>query len=132
MSPAVGQMVRERAGFRCEYCHLPQIFSALLFHVEHIIARQHGGSDDLDNLALACPECNLRKGTNLTGIDPDTGEVVRLFNPRKDMWDEHFSLQQYLIAGRTPLGRTTAWLLAMNTGDRMRWRRLLVGLGKQS
>lgn len=60
------QFVRQRARNRCEYCGLPQEFSGLRFHIEHIVARQHGGLDESNNLALACPECNLRKGTNLT------------------------------------------------------------------
>jgi 5-methylcytosine-specific restriction endonuclease McrA len=72
MDAATGELVRQRAGNLCEYCHLPQVFSGLRFHIEHIVPRQHGGTDDPGNLALACPECNFRKGTNLTGIDPDT------------------------------------------------------------
>lgn len=70
MDAATVQLVRQRAGNRCEYCLLPQEFSGLRFHVEHIVARQHRGTDDADNLALACPECNCHKGTNLSGVDP--------------------------------------------------------------
>jgi 5-methylcytosine-specific restriction endonuclease McrA len=63
--------VRERAQNACEYCRLHQNDSPLaVLHVEHIIPKIHGGTDDLDNLALACIDCNLHKGTNLTGIDP--------------------------------------------------------------
>ena len=70
-------IVRERAGFRCEYCQLHQDDSPLaVLHVEHIVPRKHGGSDDIENLALACIDCNLHKGPNLTGIDPDTGEIL--------------------------------------------------------
>ncbi len=87
MDAATSQLVRQRAGNRCEYCHLPQDFSDLRFHVEHIVPRQHRGADNLDNLALACPECNLHKGTNLTGIDPDTNQVTPLFHPRRDKWE---------------------------------------------
>ena len=76
MDAATGQFVRQRAESRCEYCHLPQDFSDLRFHVEHIVPLQHCGSDNPDNPALACPECNLHKGTNLTGIDPDTNQVT--------------------------------------------------------
>ena len=63
-------LVRRRAGNRCEYCLLPQAHSQLTHHIEHIVAKQHGGRDDIDNLALACHRCNLRKGPNLTGVDP--------------------------------------------------------------
>lgn len=130
MDSATSELVRQRAGYRCEYCHLPQQASALRFHVEHIIARQHGGTDDPSNLALACPECNYQKGTNLSGIDPDTGKVTSLFHPRHDHWADHFVHDAARIVGRSPAGRTTVWLLEMNTGDRLRWRELLQRLGR--
>jgi len=114
---------------RCEYCHLPQRLSSLRFHVEHIVARQHGGSDAFEKLALACPECNRRKGTNLTGLDPDTRRVARLFHPRQDLWPGHFRSDGPRILGHTEVGRTTVWLLAMNAGPRLRWRDLLHRLG---
>lgn len=129
MDRAASDFVRQRAGDRCEYCRLPQHASALRFHIEHIIARQHGGQDDTGNLALACPECNLQKGANLTGIDPDTGIVTRLFHPRDDPWEQHFVRDGGRIVGQTAKGRTTVWLLEMNLGDRLRWRELLVQLG---
>jgi 5-methylcytosine-specific restriction endonuclease McrA len=129
MDAATTQLVRERARNRCEYCRLPQDFSDLRFHVEHIVARQHGGVDSPDNLALACPECNLHKGPNLTGIDPDTRLVTQLFHPRRDQWDDHFALVDGSINGKTPAGRTTVWLLTMNVGDNLRIRQRLVRLG---
>ena len=130
MDPALSQSVRQRAGHRCEYCRLPQACSPLRFHVDHIVARQHGGGEELENLAQACPECNRHKGTNLSGVDPDTGEVVRLFHPQRDRWEDHFRLEGAQIIGRTAVGRTTAWLLEMNVEDRRRWRELLFRLGK--
>ena len=76
-------LVRARAGNRCEYCQLHQDDSLLAaLHIEHIVPKKHGGSDDTDNLALACIDCNLHKGSNLTGIDPETNEVTELFHPR--------------------------------------------------
>ena len=129
MDSATSDLIRQRAGHRCEYCRVPQHASALRFHIEHIIARQHGGSDDPANLALACPECNYQKGTNLSGIDPDTGKVTPLFHPRRDRWAEHFSHDTARIVGSSPAGRTTVWLLEMNTGDRVRWRAMLLRLG---
>lgn len=129
MEAATLQFVRQRAGIRCEYCHLPQQFSGLSFHVEHIVARQHRGTDDPDNLALACPECNLHKGTNLTSIDPDTSRVTPLFNPRQHRWDEHFIMVDGSIVGKTPTGRTIAWLLEINSPERVRIRQGLLRLG---
>jgi 5-methylcytosine-specific restriction endonuclease McrA len=88
--------VRRRAGARCEYYGLCQEYSELRHHVEHIIARQHGGSDDADNLALACHRCNLHKGPNLPGIDPWTVQVAQLFHPRRDRWSDHFAVEAAL------------------------------------
>ena len=85
------------------------------FRVEHIIARKHGGPDETDNLAWACIFCNLYKGPNLTSFDPDSGELTRLFHPRRDQWEEHFRIVGAQIIGLTPVGRTTCWLLEINS-----------------
>jgi 5-methylcytosine-specific restriction endonuclease McrA len=129
MDAATSQLVRQRARYRCEYCRLAQEYSAVVFHVEHIRARQHSGSDDPRNLALACPECNYHKGTNLSGVDPDTGKVSRLFHPRRDRWENHFVREGARIVGKTPVGRTTVWLLEMNSDDRLNLRELLHRFG---
>jgi len=85
MEASLRELVRRRATHRCEYCHLPQAAAPFLtFHIEHIRARQHGGDDDSSNLALACPDCNAHKGPNLTSVDPETEQVVALFNPRQE------------------------------------------------
>jgi hypothetical protein len=123
MDAVLRQWVRDRAGNCCEYCGLQQQQASFaLFHVDHIVARQHGGVDTADNLALACHRCNRHKGPNLTGIDPDSNEIIRLFNPRQDVWDEHFALQGVLMVGLTSVGRTTVRVLAMNAPDRVQLR----------
>ena len=127
MDAALLELVRHRADGVCEYCRLPQQFSELRFHVEHIIPRQHGGTDDAENLALACPDCNLLKGPNLTGMAPGTHRAVRLFHPRRDKWSDHFALNGALMVGKTPVGRVTVSLLRMNDGQRQRVRALIVG-----
>ena len=99
ISAALHKLVQERASDRCEYCGLHQDHSLLSLHVEHIIPKQHGGSSVLENLALACPGCNLHKGANLRGIDPDTRKTERLFPPRQDIWQEHFQVIEGRIAG---------------------------------
>lgn len=122
--------VRRRAHGRCEYCRLPD--SALGpsdFHVEHIIARRHAGSDDVENLAWACLFCNLYKGPNLASFDPDTGELTRLFHPRKDKWDEHFRLDQAKIIGTSSVGRTTVWLMELNSRVLLNLRASLIAEG---
>jgi hypothetical protein len=116
------ELVRRRAEERCEYCRIPQASVVARFHVEHIIAKQHGGNDDPSNLALACDRCNAFKGPNLSGIDPSTGNIVTLFHPRRDLWLAHFSVENGLITGLSDMGRATARLLNMNAYHRIQLR----------
>ena len=125
MDAATRILVRTRARDSCEYCLLPQDGCSLTHHIEHIVPSQHGGSDDPGNLALACHRCNLRKGPNLTGIDPVTGEIVPLFDPRRNRWSDHFRLLSPVIEGLSPMGRTTIKLLSMNDARRIERRELL-------
>lgn len=118
------RLVRNRAGNRCEYCHTHQDEEPFVrYQVEHIIAVQHGGSDDDNNLALACSHCNLHKGPNLTGIDPLTGAVESLFHPRRQQWSEHFASHGPVLVGITAIGRTTIRVLDMNNPVRLDLRR---------
>lgn len=128
MDAQLRQFVRTRTAYQCEYCRLPQEFSELRVHVEHIISRQQGGADGIDNLALACPDCNLRKGPNLTGIDPETGEVTGLFNPRRDASFDHFRYEGPNIVGVTSIGRTSTSILEMNHSERRRIRELIANI----
>lgn len=114
--------VRERAGHRCEYCRIHQRYSLITFPIEHIVARQHGGSDDAAHRALACHFCHRQKGPNLAGLDPDTGMLTRLFHPRTDTWNTHFQSHAGRIVGRTPVGRTTVQVLQMNQPERVQLR----------
>lgn len=130
MDAETRRFVRERAEDRCEYYHLRQEHSELLHHVEHIIAKQHGGSDNTDNLALACHRCNLHKGPNLAGIDPVTGDFAPLFHPRRDLWGDHFFFQGVSIEGLSAAGRATVKVLAMNDARRLELRQQLLSLGE--
>jgi hypothetical protein len=131
MSPRIREHVRERAGGRCEYCRFHEEDLPLWpFHLDHIVAEQHLGTDDPANLAWACQRCNLCKGTNLTAIDPDSARIVRLFSPRTDRWEEHFAFEANCILGLTPTGRATAWLLQMNCTERMELRTELMASGR--
>jgi len=130
MDPHVRQIVIRRASDCCEYCRIAQALVAFhTFHVEHIVARQHGGSDDSGNLCLACDRCNAYKGTNLTAIDSDTDRIVSLFHPRRDPWQEHFAFRGAEIVGLTPTGRATVRLLKMNDNWRVLLRAELIALG---
>lgn len=126
MDASARRFVLERANSRCKYCRIPQFAVNLTFHIEHIVAKQHGGSDRPDNLCLACDRCNLRKGPNLTAIDPASGHVVGLFHPRRDGWDDHFLLVGSEIVGRTSVGRATCNLLQVNAARRQELRERLL------
>ena len=126
MDRATRELVRRRAGGQCEYCRRHQRHSPLVSHqVEHIIPKKHGGTDDPRNLALACASCNLHKGPNLAGLDPDTASLSELFHPRTDAWADHFRRDGAWIRGLTPQGRATITVLNMNSPEQIRLRTLL-------
>lgn len=127
---AVRGAVERRAGERCEYCRAPQqVFNGPL-HVEHIVPRSRGGTDDLANLALSCSACNLAKGAAVAGPDPATGVATPLFHPRLHAWAEHFAVAEdgATIEGTTAIGRATVRALQLNAprqvGARSLWRAL--------
>jgi hypothetical protein len=131
MDAALKEFVRRRANHRCEYCGLAQAnFSVSRFQVEHIVARKHDGGDELDNLALACLHCNSHKGTDLSGLDPLTGALTRLYHPRRDAWDDHFRQHGILIAGLTDIGRTTVRVLNMNSKQQLRLREAILRIAR--
>ena len=123
MTATTRTLVRRRAAGQCEYCRLRQEDSPLAtLHVEHIRPRKHGGTDDEENLCLACIDCNLHKGSNLAGIDPETGALTELFHPRRQKWDDHFTWDGIFLVGRTAVGRTTVQVLDMNTEAQLELR----------
>lgn len=122
-------LVRRRARGVCEYCQLPASVSAIPFEIDHIIAQKHGGLTEEANLALACFYCNSYKGPNVGGIDPHSGRVVRLFNPRQDRWTRHFQWRGPVLVGRTATGRATIAVLAINDADALAVRAVLIEEG---
>jgi hypothetical protein len=131
MSHSFREFVRVRAGRRCEYCHLPESAAvAAVFHVEHIISRQHGGVDSEENRCWSCHRCNFHKGPNLSGRDGLTGNIVRLFDPRRQLWRRHFKWQGAVLVGRTQIGRATIAVLNINDPQRVELRRLVLGSGE--
>lgn len=130
VSDDLRRFVERRAAERCEYCHAPQLLANSPFHNEHIVPSSRGGIDDADNLALGCNACNLAKGTRIDGVDPNGGEVIPLFHPRRARWDEHFVWAEdgITLLGRTAIGAMTISALNMNGFRQMRarpfWHRL--------
>lgn len=123
-------LVARRAGHRCEYCHAPEAVFNSLLEVEHIVPISRDGKDTAANLALACRSCNLHKAAHVSGSDPESSEVMRLFHPREDQWEHHFQIvtASGQIIGRTQIGRATITRLEINSeaqvGARQHWMRL--------
>jgi hypothetical protein len=122
LSVELAGAVRERAGDRCQYCRMHQRLQGATFHIEHVVPRAKGGTDELLNLALACPSCNLHKADRTTAIDPVTGDEVALFHPGQQAWSSHFRFNGHRIEGLTPIGRATVAALNLNHPRRLRIR----------
>jgi hypothetical protein len=129
LSATLRQLVNQRASGACEYCRIHQTFSIYSHEIDHVIALKHGGESTDDNLVLACLPCNRHKGSDLTSIDPLTGVITPLFNPRTQIWSEQFQLEGGFIVGITAIGRTTVFLLQMNEPSRLQLRQALATQG---
>jgi hypothetical protein len=103
---------------------------AAIFHLEHVLARQHGGLTDPQNLCWSCHRCNLHKGPNLSGRDPLTNRIVGLFNPRRQLWKRHFKWVGAALVGRTQTGPATVAVLDINHPQRVRLREKLMAEGE--
>jgi hypothetical protein len=116
--PAIRDLVRQRAGGKCEYCHALERWQYVPFTVDHVVPLAEGRTDDPDNLALACFHCNRRKADRLTAFDSGSGVQVPLFNPRQDDWSEHlvWSADGLQVIGLTTVGRATVEALALAAG----------------
>lgn len=121
-------LVAERAGRRCEYCLVHEESAGFPHQIDHIVSRKHGGSSGIGNLAYACILCNRYKGTDVASLD-HVGQPVRLFDPRRDSWDEHFRLDGAVIEPLTPIGEVTTRMLRLNRAERVIERRLMQALG---
>ncbi len=129
MDRRLEQLVWRRAGDCCEYCRIPVAIEDLPAEIDHIIAEVHGGPTIASNLALSCLHCNKHKGTNLSGIDPVTRRLLRLFHPRRHVWSYHFAWEGAHLRGRTAIGRTTIRVLKINAPVRVMLRDELIVAG---
>ncbi len=128
ISERLRQTIREQAKYRCGYCLMHQRHVYAPMEIDHLNPRSHGGSDDEENLWLACPFCNIYKSNLADGVDDATGERIPLFNPRRQRWLDHFKfgIDRAEIIGITPCGRATLKALRINDVDPLEYRRLLV------
>ena len=119
-------LVASRADNRCEYCLLPQSMTLHKHEPDHIVPRQHGGETEEHNLALACLRCNRYKGPNIGSLDPVTGRLVPFYNPRTQLWTDHFELKEGLLRPLTAEARVTVRILRLNDEDRVLERQMLL------
>lgn len=108
--------IREKADRLYEYCHTSELWQYVRFTIDHIIPLSKGGTDEMENLCLACFHCNRRKSNKTDGFDPELETESPLFNPRKDRWDDHFiwSEDKLHIIGLTSIGRASVETLDLN------------------
>ena len=121
--------VRRRALDRCEYCRMPQSRTVLPHEADHIRSQKHGGPSTLENLCWACAWCNSFKGTDIAAYPPSSDQIVPLFNPRTDPWEDHFAWEGAVLRGKTPVGSATVELLRLNRPERVDHRRFLMEIG---
>ncbi len=131
MDEKLEREVRRRAKGRCEYCRLPANVHPTPFEIEHIISKQHGGPTALSNLAYSCLHCNRHKGPNVSGFERRGARriLIPLFNPRRHKWERHFRWKGPYLVGRTPIGRVTIEILAINEPLRVAVRESLMEYG---
>lgn len=129
ISEKLRQQIAKNANFKCEYCLTPEFFLATTFHIDHIRSIKHGGKTLLQNLAYACPHCNQNKGSDIASFT-DEDELVRLFNPRKDVWSEHFEvIASGIFSPLFSIGEVTINTLSFNQAERVIFRKSLIEIG---
>ena len=116
ISETIRRKIAQNAKYRCEYCCTSQRISGGQMHIEHIISLASGGTSDPSNLCYSCAWCNSFKGAKIHAYDPLTGLTATLFNPRTQLWNDHFCWREdgIFISGLTPTGRATVAALQMN------------------
>ncbi|MES1245161.1 MAG: HNH endonuclease signature motif containing protein [Acidobacteriota bacterium] len=126
------RQVVARAHRVCEYCLIHEEDTFFGCEVDHIVSQKHGGPTEKGNLALACLICNRNKGSDIASLSPETGELVRLFNPRTDRWRDHFAIDRdgVTISALTPVGEATVRILGLNQGERLLERQALRAEGR--
>jgi hypothetical protein len=128
MDAKLRESIWQRAHNRCEYCQFPADLALLPFQIDHIISEKHGGHTIAENLALSCERCNSHKGPNISGYLE--GRHVRLFNPRKDRWPDHFQWDGPILVAKSEIGEVTISVLAINLPYRVALRAALIEEGE--
>lgn len=117
ISDKIRALVATRANFRCEYCRLHEDDTYLGFEIDHIISKKHGGQNVDSNFAFTCLNCNRNKGSDIASLTKHSNELTPLFNPRNEVWHEHFFLENGFILPKTAVGEVTVSILKLNHED---------------
>src|SRR3954462_2523614 len=125
VSKGLRELVARTARYRCGYCLTQEAVVGMPMEIDHLLPESLGGPTNEENLWLSCSLCNDHKGDRVAALDPDTGEIARLFNPRRQIWIEHFAwtAEGDRILGQTPTGRATVIALHLNRPSLVRSRR---------
>ena len=129
ISADLRRIIHKCAEACCEYCLIPESITLAPHEIDHIIAQKHQGKTEPDNLALSCNICNKHKGSDIASINHDTGNIIALYHPRRDIWTEHFKIEDAQILPLTPTGEVTVRLLQFNSMNRVQERTLLIETG---
>lgn len=129
--PALQAQVVAQSNGRCSYCQSQQRVMGVTLTIDHIVPQSLGGETVLENLCLACWDCNLAKHDRVTAVDPQTGNVARLYHPLQQQWIDHFSWDEdgVMILGLTPTGRATIAALKLNRPQLIESRQYWVSVG---
>lgn len=99
--------------------------------IDHVISLKHRGRTEFENLALACQPCNRNKGSDLGSLVETTKVLTRFFNPRTDVWSEHFRADSNgEIEALTEIGEVTIFIFGFNVPEQISERKGLIELGR--
>ncbi len=130
VSKTLRREIAERAGDKCAYCLTPEWILLAGCEVDHVISRKHGGITDASNLAFSCARCNRAKGSDVGSIVTTIGQYCRLFNPRIDLWKEHFAIEGSQLGAKTDVALVTIKMLHLNDPERRAERATLQQIGE--
>lgn len=119
ISETIRKKITVRANHCCEYCQISDDDIYFPHQIDHIISRKHGGGSTLENLAYACFACNNAKGSDIGTILLPDKVFIRLFNPREDIWQDHFEIENGVIYAKTHIGQATIKVLNLNDINRV-------------
>ncbi len=130
ISDELRNAVAHRANHFCEYCLIHEEDTIYGCQVDHVISLKHGGATTLANLAYACAFCNRLKGSDIGSILWSTQSFIRFFNPRTDLWGDHFKVDDAIIRPISDIGKATTQILGFNNIDRVIERQTLIAIGR--